>query len=281
MTKKLLHILIASATVGISGSALATTIVNLDHPAGIANFGGFDWSSNGLALSTPGPVYHTGDVITTLYYADAVALNKPAGGTLGSANMVNGADGLPFVAGGYEYTVVASITETIDCGGPVGTTCTGAAAFYATGGTYNVYYDYFGLAGGGTVASQVAGTGFTDGISLLSGTINPGFAGIFTPTTTGGTGSFTFTASVSTTNGTYIQPNLTGTTAGSELKFGTDRTVITPPSTGTPTGGLPDSYIRFQADGNQSFSVPEPGSLALLGISMLGLVAVGGRRKQN
>jgi hypothetical protein len=42
---------------------------------------------------------------------------------------------------------------------------------------------------------------------------------------------------------------------------------------------LPTDLV-FQADGNQSFFVPEPGTLALLGTLALGLGFVGRRRSE-
>lgn len=49
---------------------------------------------------------------------------------------------------------------------------------------------------------------------------------------------------------------------------------------GTLNGATGPSFI-FQADGNQSFSVPEPGSLALLGLGMAALGFVGSRRRAS
>lgn len=279
MNKKYLSTLIACALVGMSSSVLASTITNLDL-TNASPFGGFDWSSNGTAVSSPGPAYHSGDAITTLFFADAKTIDKTGGGSFATPNLILSAPGGgAFGAGQYEYTVVATILETIDCG-PTGTLCSGASSFTATGGSYNIYYDYSGAAGGNTIANQITGTGFTDGDLLLSGTIDPGFAGIFVPTGTGGSGFFQFAGGVTSTNSTYIQPNQTASSAFSTLQFGTSVSNWTP-ATGTPNGALPASNIQFQADGNQAFTattVPEPGTLFLLGSALLGLGVVA--RKQ-
>ena len=166
------------------------------------------------------------------------------------------------------------------CGGP----CAGTATFTPTGGTFNIYYDNFGLAGGNTVANQVTGTGFTDGTLLLSGTISPGGGGTFNPTS--GTGIFFFSGQVLTTNSTYITPNQTNQFYLAMTQFG-NATTNWIPATGSPLGPnpIPGSNIQFQMDGNQAFSavsaIPEPGTLALLGLGMLGLLTAQRKRKSH
>lgn len=263
MKTKILASLLASAAVGVCSSAVASTITNLDL-TNASPFGGFDWAANGTAVSSPGPAYTNGQVITTTFFADAVSIVKTGGGTFSTPNMVTTATGGAFAAGKYEYTVVATITEVITC---LNLACT-AADFTATGGTYNVYYDNATLSN--TIANQIAATGFTDGALLLSGSISPGDAGIFVASGTGGTGIFNFVATNLSTNAAYIQPNQTGTSAVATLQFGTSTTNWTA-ATALPGGGSVAGAIQFQADGNQAFVVPEPGTLAMLGIGLLGV----------
>ncbi|MEO5654575.1 MAG: flocculation-associated PEP-CTERM protein PepA [Nitrosospira sp.] len=277
MNKKVLYSLLALTAASISASASASLITNLDLTAA-SPFGGFDYSQNGTAISTPGPSYKDGDTVTTYYFADAVAINKTGGGIFATPNLLSSAPGTSFAVGQYEYTITAQINEVISgCGGP----CAGAATFTPTGGTFNIYYDSFGLAGGNTVANQVTGTGFTDGALLLSGNVSPGGGGTFDPTT--GTGIFSFSGQVLTTNSTYITPDQTNQFDIATLQFGSSTTNWTA-ATASPFGALPGSNIQFQADGNQNFTVaaiPEPGSLALIGISMMGLFAARKRYKSS
>jgi len=285
MKKKILRPLVATMAIGLCSSAFASTITNLDLVAATP-FNGFDWSGNGTVVSTPGPAYRNGDAVTSYYFADAKTLDKVGGGSFITPNMILGAPGGgAFAAGKYEYTVVATLSEIISCGvGPIGTPCGALPGFFtAIGGTWDVYYDYAGNAFGDTIANQITGTGFTDGTKVLSGLVDPGFAGVFVPTSaTSGTGSFSFEGPVTYTNSTYISPDQGRTNATSTLQRGTFTTNWTAP-TGTPFGALPPSNITFQADAQQALQVmpvPEPTSVALFGIALLGVFARSTRRKQ-
>ncbi len=134
------------------------------------------------------------------------------------------------------------------------------------------------------------GSGFTDGDVLLSGTFTSGNTVIAPqgPTNPGDTSlAATFFGAVTSTNSTYIVPDLTGTTATSTLQFGaTITTPFTLPSSfpvlvgGGTIASAPETNSHFggQADANQSFQTPEPGSLALLGA---GIVVLGFLRRRR
>ena len=229
-------------------------------------FGGFDWNSAGSAVTsnfTPDGM----TVFTTEFWADAVNVLDTGGSSLASALTAGPGFDVPL---GAEFTIQAFIDETATLLNPV------TAAFTATGGTYNIWYQpTFN-------ANLVTGAGITDGSLILSGSILPGFAGTFTALPVGGgTGIFTFLATVDSTNNAFINPDLLDTESVSTIQFGSSTTSWTEP-TSTPSGAILAGDLIFQADANQAFTaaaVPEPGILALAGLGLFGLMGLKGHRR--
>lgn len=225
-------------------------------------FGGFDWNSAGSAVTT-GFVPDGITIFTTEYWADAVAVARPNGSNFLSPLAAAGFNPSNGVLLGAEFTINAIIQETAVL------TATGAD-FTAVGGTWEIFYEPLAN------ANLETGGGITDGVKILGGTIQSGFAGSFAPVGDGGSGDFTFRASVDFTNPAYIVPDLARTTTVSTIQFGTSTTNWTPP-TGVPgdagaSDPLPVTELIFQADANQSFSVvPVPATVLLIGLGMLGL----------
>lgn len=265
--------LVAFAAVAMAASAAAhatPTLTNLD--GAFDPFGGFDWASNGAAYVTgfglsSASAAGSSDAFT-LYYM-AAARDDGILDTSGTAFATPGNNVT------YEYTVFATLNETATCtgiGGTLANPC-GALALTATSGTWDIYYDT------APNADIAAGTGFRNGISILSGVFNPGFAGFFVATgdapNGSGSGSNTLTGTVLITDNTYINPDLVGTTAVTTLQYGAFQTGFVRPATFDGVGGYPGADsgtdFVFQADSNQDFTIPEPGSMALIGLGLIGL----------
>jgi hypothetical protein len=256
--RKLASAALGAALVGLASGASAAVILTGDGNR--EPFGGFDWAQEGSAV-TSGFAPVTGTVISTTYWANAIAVNREGGGVLSTPNLS------PFnPAGTYEYTVLATIQETVTC---LNMSCS-QAQFTATGGEFRIWYDT------APDSNLVTGAGITDGDLIIRGDIDPGPAGIFVANGSGGTGVFEFTGNVLFTNTMFINPELATSNAVATLQFGSSTTNWTPP-TGTPLGAIPAGSLLFQADGNQAFQVPEPGTLLLGGLSLL-LAGMGRRR---
>jgi hypothetical protein len=275
--RKLALSLIAASTLAFAaGSGQAATINNLD---GTFGFSGFDWSKAGAILIDGYNLTNTStgsDSFTLYYMATATGLFDENGLPIPNLSLPNL---YPTGNGGgsatqYEYTVVAQINETGTCISTGPTTPCGAVSISLDNGNWAAYYDV------GPNANYATGTGFTDGAEILSGNFTGALPVIAPqgPTNPGNiTLGATFFGSVLSTNDMFIVPDLAGTTASSTLQFGTGITqpFVVPSQFPTlvPVGFIPtnptsNTHFFGQADTNQSFVVPEPGSLALFGMAI-------------
>jgi hypothetical protein len=168
-----------------------------------------------------------------------------------------------------------------------GTTATFALNGPASANKVAIYYD------ANANASTTGGTGFDDGTLIALLTIVPGDTqSTFTIAGAGGQGSTKLTAQ-KVEAGDFIDPNyLDGV---SQLLFGIKfESDLNYPAGNSDTsnfhiGGsslFPDYHVGandivFKVDGSNTFTnaVPEPGTMMLLGMGMLGLVGAQRRRR--
>jgi hypothetical protein len=194
---------------------------------------------------------------------------SPGGGSVAPVTLdTNGAVGGD---AGFEITGAFTATESAVLLAP------GILLFTGISGSYTFFHDI-------TPDSDVgSGAGFIDGTTILSGSII-GVSGTFIA---GAGGNNNLTNTVSFYDPNFIQTDPLSNAPLNDTTFDTLVTLVSPgeaaAGTGDPIGLLPYILLAadqvFKADANSEFSaVPEPGTLLLLGVGLMGL-AYGARRK--
>lgn len=271
------HALKAVALAAAFGLGGAASAANLTTPDGVKAFTGFDWSDQGTAFTSGFTGSNTtANPFQLEFFSHAQTIKNGPNNVLGLANLNTNATG---GGGGYEYTVYAKIFEVIDptrstnCG-----TLGGVCAFTVVSGEFFVYF------GSTANANKADGTGYKDGIEIIRGTITAGQdGGTFTSFGLNGSGNSNLQGSVTVTNSAYINPDLISTVVGTTLQIGGSVTNGYTAPTGFNGTAFGQGNIVFQADGNQSFTsstVPEPGSMALVALTLLSGGVVGARRRK-
>lgn len=162
---------------GMSAAQASTMIaINPDGAGGDAmqEVGSLGWQ-NGNAITIGGANVAEGDIIQTYAHATLANFTDAYGNPIGGLNLN--------AAGGYEWTYVAGFQEIVTSTSGSGATST--ATFQTIAGGNNFFEIYFDAS---RDANNLTGTGFNDGLLILSGTVLP-----YDPFTGEGASSFNAT----------------------------------------------------------------------------------------
>lgn len=156
-----------------------------------------------------------------------------------------------------------------------------AAAYSAANSTglLNIYIDAF--ANGGTLANQGTGAGYNDGVLIATFAVLFGNGGVFNAITYNGSDDATFELVWARDNTILSGPGgvdiavdgemlaMTSTQFDADANNDGTREVVCPSGTNWGSTG-PTNFCALE-DGRAYLAVPEPASLALLGLGLVGL----------
>ena len=292
---RLTTILAAGAlALGLSTVAQAQTTTDvtvLDGAGNVVagNVHSFDENEAGSGLAV-GFTPEVGSTFTFLYQANVVSFNDASGTPITPMAGLNAS----FAGGGYEYTIVASITETVTGISTANGITT--VTFAASGGSASIFFD--NAASGGVKSVTSTGVGFDDGhlVGLFDIVAGTGISNFSTFADGSGLGATRYDFVIRA--GTIVDPayilGLLGPVG--DLHFTSSQ--VLPAGTSTTTGfhigapsNAPDIYattpvgnnLLVKVDGSNTFTtaIPEPETYALMlaGLGALGFMTRRRRRQ--
>ena len=277
--KKTLSLVVTSALIAGAVAAQAATLDTtsaVPNDGILQNFSGIDWHANagawiqGFDLTGANNIGDS-DTFTLTYQAFAGVINS----TSLTPNLRVAPPGP--AAGSYELTTYSVLTETATC---LNNGCS-SISIVTTSGTWDIFFD------NAPDANMATGTGFLDGVGILSGTWDAGLSTFIATGPIGpgsiGTGGGFLVGTVTSTNNVFVNPDLVGTTLQASLQFpGQTPPTYTRPAAfnGVATGADSAQNFVIQTDTSQNFATPEPGTLAIAGIGLLAL-GFARRRRRN
>lgn len=273
MMKKIVFITMMCLMLSIGATAQADfwTGTVYDGLGGSAsNVQNFDWSSSGsgvaIGMGPFGTPFAVGTEFTFLYQAELIGLNDPLGNPIA----------FPGLTSTFEYTAVAAITEkVISFTNPVPGVF--SVIFSTIGGNWAILND-------APADSDVpSGFGFDNGTVAAFGTIGSDQLTFFSAVGNTGIGSTILEGLVTYADPLFLDP------AAILFDFRFEGTLNYPPLDSTTVGffigpGNGFDYtvqandLLLKVDGSSKFSVPEPSTILLLGIGLLGLGGLSRKR---
>ena len=294
--RKLIPVAAALGLVFAASSAQAFTLQNGAGVTYASNVNSLDWNSTGSGVAkgiANGVALTQGNPFNFLYQANLSSVNGQTTGNF-RGNLDSTADGVANDSSAFEFTIVAKLSEYVKTSSvdPVNKTVSATFGLNNTAGANKVAIFYDTKAN----AFTSAGTGFDDGVMVALLTVDPTFtlSTFTTSTVTGnGLGSTKMKASVLEKGDFIDQTYLVGLhdvifnydsnlnlPAGDSLTSSFHTGTASSPGNTTlfPGYNVKSGDLVFKVDGATSVNVPEPTSIMLLGMGMLGLV--GAKRRK-